>query len=659
MMGASEREISAGELLWSPSPPDDSTAMGAYMAWLARERGLQMSSFDDLWSWSVHDLGAFWGSLADYLEVKFHRSPDAIVSGDAMFDTKWFEGALLNYAEHALHVGDEPAIAGYSQTRPPLELSRNELRELVARIRRGLLDLGVGRGDTVAAYMPNLPETVAALFATASLGAIWASCAPEFGTRSVEDRLRQINPKVLLAVDGYRYGDKSFDRVDDVDQIRKSVTSIETVVMLPYLEAERPAPGWSKAWSALVAATAPLDFEPVPFDHPLYVLFSSGTTGLPKPIVHGHGGILLEHQKWLHLHADVQPHERFFQVTTTGWMAWNLGVSALLTGASIVTFDGNPLHPDLGFLWRLASEAGVHHLSLSAPFLVACRKAGLVPREEADLGGVRTLTSSGAPLPAAAFSWIYRDVGEVLLASASGGTDVCSAFVGMNPLVPVYAGEISRPFLGAKVESFDESGNRLFGEQGELVLTVPMPSMPVAFWNDPSRERLRSAYFDRFPGVWAHGDWITFTERGTCVISGRSDATLNRGGVRLGTAEFYAVVEEVEGVADSLVIHLEDRDGGVGDLLLFVVVDDGHELDAELRQAVSSALRLRLSPRHVPNEIIQIPIVPRNVTGKKMEVPVKRLLTGQLDVAADAFHSIADRSALDALVAYRAAFTPS
>jgi acetoacetyl-CoA synthetase len=641
-----------GDLLWSPGPPDETTVMGTYLAWLDREKGLRFSSYDDLWAWSVDDIAAFWGTLAEFLDVDFHEPPEAVVDPPTMPGAVWFRGARLNYAERALHEGDEVAIVGHSQTRGPVQLTRDELRDAVARIRQGLVALGVGRGDTVAAYMPNIPETVAAFLATASLGAVWASCAPEFGTKSVLDRLRQIGPKVLLAVDGYRYGDRDFDRMGDVQEMRAALSTVETVVVLPYLDPDRAIPADAVAWSTLVERSGPLEFASVPFDHPLYVLFSSGTTGLPKPIVHGHGGMVLEHLKWLHVHLDVRDGERFFQVTTTAWMAWNLAVSALLTGASIVTFDGNPLHPDLGYLWRLVSEADVQHFSASAPYLVACRKNGIVPKAEGDLSRLRSLTSSGAPLPTPAFRWIYENVrSDILLSSASGGTDVCSAFVGMNPLVPVYAGEISRPFLGARVEAYDESGKPVVGQQGELVLTVPMPSMPVRFWNDPRNERYHSTYFERFPGVWAHGDWITFTERGTCIITGRSDATLNRGGVRLGTSEFYSVVEEIDGVADSLVVHLEDPEGGLGELLLFVVLSDGADLDAGLREEIESRLRTQLSPRHVPNQIIAIDVVPRNITGKKMEVPVKRLLTGALTETADAFHSIADADSLKPFVA--------
>jgi len=499
----------------------------------------------------------------------------------------------------------------------------------------------------VAAYLPNIPETVVALLATASLGAVWSSCAPEFGTRSVVDRLAQIEPAVLLAVDGYRYGARSVPRHAEVAEIAAQLPTLRATVTVPYLDAAARLPG-SVTWAELTAEPGEPATEPVPFDHPLYVLYSSGTTGLPKPIVHGHGGILLEHHKVLALHHDLGPGDRFLWFSTTGWMMWNYLVSGLLVGATPVLFDGDPGHPDLGALWRMAGEEGLTFFGTSAPFILACRKAGIRPADEADLGALRGVGSTGAPLPAEGFAWVYEAVrDDVLLTSISGGTDVCTAFVGGCPLVPVRAGEIACRHLGCKVEAWDEDGRSLVGEQGELVITAPMPSMPVGFWGDADGTRYRNAYFSDHPGVWTHGDWITLFPDGASVITGRSDATLNRGGVRMGTAELYSVVEAEPEVADSLVVHLEDPDGGPGRLLLFLALAPGATLDDGLRDRLRDALRHQLSPRHVPDDIIAVPAVPRTLSGKKLEVPVKRILTGADPATAASRGSLADPTSLD------------
>jgi acetoacetyl-CoA synthetase len=489
----------------------------------------------------------------------------------------------------------------------------------------------VRKGDRVVAYLPNVPEAVVALLATASIGAIFSSCAPEFGPRAVADRVRQIEPRVLLTADGYRYGKREVDRAGEVAKLRSDLPTLEATVVLPYLrDGFDPVrfPG-ALSWDELVSRSEPLEFEAVPFDHPLHILYSSGTTGLPKPIVHGHGGILLEHVKMLALHHDLGPADRFFWFTTTGWMMWNYLVSGLAVGSTIVLFDGDPAYPDLSALWRSAEELGVTYFGTSAPFLHACMRAGIEPSRAFDLSRLRGIGSTGAPLLPEGFEWVYERVGrKLLLGSISGGTDVCTAFVGACPLVPVYAGEISCRCLGAKVESFDPEGRPLVGDLGELVLTEPMPSMPVGFWNDPDGERYRASYFDRYPGVWRHGDWIEITPRGTCIITGRSDATLKRGGVRIGTSEFYGVVEAIPGVAESLVVHLADDAGGPGELLLFVALEKGAALDDSLRARIASALREGLSPRHVPDRIYTVPSVPRTLNGKKLEVPVRRILSG-------------------------------
>ncbi|GAA0384187.1 acetoacetate--CoA ligase [Micromonospora gifhornensis] len=623
------------DVLWTP-PADvlQRSRIGAYLRWLAEHRGLEFADYDALWQWSVTDLDAFWRSIWDHFEVIAHTPPTATLSGRDMPGTRWFPDATLNYAQNVLRMpgraDDDPVVLAYGQTREPEVLTAAQLRDQVRRVAAGLRRLGVTTGDRVAAYAPNIPETYVLMLATASLGAIFSSCAPEFGTRSVTDRWQQIEPKVLVAVDGYRYGDKPVDRSAEVAAIRAALPSLRHTVGISYLDPAAPAPDGALSWAELATATdEPLTFTPVPFDHPLYVLYSSGTTGLPKPIVHGHGGILLEHLKMLALHHDLGPADRFFWFTTTGWMMWNFLVSAPAVGAAIVLFDGNPGHPDLGALWRLAQESGTTYFGTSAPFLLACRKAGLVPREIADLSALRGVGSTGAPLPAEGFTWVYDTVGSDLqLQSLSGGTDVCTGFVGGVPLLPVYAGEITCRALGAKVEARSADGTPVLGELGELVITEPMPSMPVGFWNDPDGVRYREAYFDVYPGVWRHGDWITVNSRGGCVITGRSDATLNRGGVRLGTAEFYSVVEALDEVVDSVVVHLEDDEGGAGELLLFVVLADGLTLDDELRRKICRELRTALSPRHVPDEIHQVRAVPRTLSAKKLEVPVKKILTG-------------------------------
>ncbi|SCE69416.1 acetoacetate--CoA ligase [Micromonospora chokoriensis] len=648
-----------GDMLWAP-PADvrERSRIGGYLRWLREHRGLDFADYDALWRWSTTDLDAFWRSIWDHFEVIAHTPPTATLAERGMPGARWFPGATLNYAENVLRmpgrVDDDPVVIAHGQTRPPVTLTAGELREQVRRVSAGLRRLGVTVGDRVAAYAPTIPETYVLLLATASLGAVFSSCAPEFGTRSVTDRWQQIEPTVLVAVDGYRYGDKPVDRRAEVAAIRAALPSLRHTVGISYLDPRATPPDDALGWAELAAPTdEPLTFTPVPFDHPLYVLYSSGTTGLPKPIVHGHGGILLEHLKMLALHHDLGPADRFFWFTTTGWMMWNFLVSGPAVGATIVLFDGNPGHPDLGGLWRLAAETGTTYFGTSAPFLLACRKAGLVPREIADLSALRGVGSTGAPLPAEGFHWVYETVGDHLqLQSLSGGTDVCTGFVGGVPLLPVYAGEIACRALGSKVEARSADGTPVIGELGELVITEPMPSMPVGFWNDTDGVRYAEAYFDVYPGVWRHGDWITINERGGCVITGRSDATLNRGGVRLGTAEFYSVVEGLDQVLDSVVVHLEDDEGGAGELLLFVVLAEGLTLDDAMRATICRELRTALSPRHVPDEIHQVRSVPRTLSAKKLEVPVKKILTGTPVDQAAARGALANPESLTAFATF-------
>lgn len=633
-------------------PGPETTGLGRFTRWLEVERGRSFASYEDLWRWSVDDLEGFWTAVWEFFGVPHHAPAHSVLAGGPMPEVTWFDGATINYAEVALGgLGPGTVIRSVSQSRPTVELTSDELHRQVGAARAGLVALGVGRGDRVAAYLPNIAETVVAFLATASLGAVWVSCAPEFGVRSVLDRLSQVGPTVLLAVDGYRYGDREIDRREDLATIRAALPTLAATVMVPYLHgAPEPAAHGpdTLVWADLVAQDGPVTFELVPFEHPLWILFSSGTTGLPKAIVQGHGGIVLEHLKALGIHANLGPSDRFFWFTTTGWMMWNFLVSGLMVGASIVLFDGDPVHPDPGALWRLVEELEITYFGTSASFLLNCRKLGLRPADVLDLHALHTVGSTGSPLPAEGFEWVWDAVGgHVAVSSISGGTDVCTAFVGGTPPLPVRAGESTCRYLGARVEAFDRNGDPVVGRQGELVVTAPMPSMPVSFWGDPDGRRLRSAYFATFPGVWRHGDWVTITPEGACVISGRSDAVLNRGGVRLGTADFYSVVEELPQVADSLVVHLEDPADSTGRLILFVVMRAGEELDDGLRNRIAATLRANLSPRHVPDVIQAIGEVPRTVSGKKVEVPVKRILRGEAPDDVVARGALANPRALD------------
>jgi len=612
--------------LWQPDPDVVARSqIAAFRAWLVSHRGVELTDYDALWRWSVADLAGFWGALAEFAGARFHATPRGVLTDAAMPGARWFPGATLNYAEHALAPGpgkadEDLAVIFRREDGVRRQYSFGTLRQQVAAARSALASLGVGRGDRVVALAPNSPDTLVAFLATASLGAIWSSCSPDFGRRAIADRFTQLAPSVLLAVDGYVYGGKHFDIRSTVKTLAPEMPSLRATV--------RPAD-----WAQLLAehAGADLEFEAVEFDHPLWVLYSSGTTGLPKGIVQGHGGIVVEYLKALLLQADLKPGDRLFWFTTTGWMMWNHLISGLLVGTTIVLYDGNPGYPDLGALWRLVDEERITYFGTSAPFIQACRKAGLRPGADCDLTALRAIGSTGAPLSPEGFRWIAAEVGsEVQICSVSGGTDLCAAFVCAAPDVPVWEGEISCRALGAAVVALDEAGRELIDEVGELVITKPMPSMPVCFWNDPDGSRLREAYFDVYPGLWRHGDWIKITPRGSCVIYGRSDATLNRGGVRMGTAEFYTVVEGLDEVLDSLVIDTTvaaaaGRDDG--ELLCFVVLAAGVAL-ADVEPRLRAALRENLSPRHVPNRFIQVDEVPRTLNGKKCEVPVKKILAG-------------------------------
>jgi acetoacetyl-CoA synthetase len=628
-----------GQKLWEP--PDalvDGALMTRYMTWLDKGFG----SYEELHRWSVEDLEGFWKSIWDYFEVG--GSYDEVLADRSMPGATWFPGAEVNYAEHAFRgrPDDRVAIVHAGELRDQAELTWGELREQVAGIAAGLRALGVERGDRVAAYMPNIPEAIAAFLATASIGAVWSSCSPDFGARSVIDRFAQIEPKVLLAVDGYRYNGKDFDRSETVAGIHREVGG--ELVTRGYLDVS--------VWQDGFLGEGELAFDRVPFDHPLWVLYSSGTTGLPKAIVQSQGGILVEHVKKLHLHVNAQEGDRIFWFTTTGWMMWNFLVGGLLTEASIVLYDGSPGHPDMGVLWDLAESAQVTTFGTSASYIASCMKAEVEPGDGRDLSRLTAVGSTGSPLSPEGFHWVYEHVGkDTWLFSTSGGTDVCTAFVGGCPLLPVYEGELQARALGCAVESWSPEGATLIGEVGELVITEPMPSMPIFFWNDPDGERYRESYFDMFPGVWRHGDWIEITERGTSIISGRSDSTINRGGIRMGTAEIYRAVLALDDVTDALVVDIP-KEGEENFMPLFVVLREGAELDEALARSIKARIREDCSPRHVPNEIVTVSEVPRTLSGKVLELPVKRILQGTDPDKAASRDSLANPRSLDFFVDY-------
>jgi acetoacetyl-CoA synthetase len=647
-----------GELLWEPSAElVEHSRLTEFMRWLERERGLSFAGYAELWQWSVVDLDGFWSAIWEFFEVRANGDPSPVLASREMPGAQWFPNTRLNYAEHVFAGKDdgETAILHASELRELRELSWGELRRQVAAVAAGLRGLGVERGDRVVAYLPNIPEAIVAFLATASVGAVWSSCSPDFGPASVVDRFAQIEPKVLFAVDGYRYGGKDFDRRETVARLQEAMPSLERTVVLPYLDGDPDLSPLRNAirWEELLAvgAGAELSFDRVPFDHPLWVLYSSGTTGLPKAIVQGQGGILLEHLKKLNLHVDAHPGDRLFWFTTTGWMMWNFLVSGLLTRAAIVLYDGNPGHPDMGTLWDLAERAGVTMFGTSAAYIGACMKAGVEPGVGRDLGALKAVGSTGSPLSPEGFDWIYEHLGkDTWLFSTSGGTDLCTAFVGGVATLPVFRGEIQARALGAAVEAWDEDGQPVVEEVGELVVTEPMPSMPIRFWGDEDGGRYRESYFEMFPGVWRHGDWLELTRRGTAVIYGRSDSTINRGGIRMGTSEIYRAVLGVEEIVDALVVDVP-RPGTDGWMPLFVVMREGAELDAELPREIARRVREQCSPRHVPDEVFAIDEVPRTLSGKVLEVPVKRILMGAPVEKVASRDSLANPTALDYFVA--------
>jgi acetoacetyl-CoA synthetase len=631
-------------IVWTPSPDRIASAtITRYREWLDDTHGLALDDYADLWQWSVDELEAFWASIWEFFRVEASEPYERVLTTHALPGARWFPGARLSYAQHVFRGRDESevAIRHASELRPLGEWTWGELRARTGAVAAALRETGVGPGDRVAAYLPNIPETIAAFLACASIGATWSSCAPEFGVRSVVDRFAQIEPKVLLAVDGYRYGGRDFDRGDAIAALQRELPTLERTFVVPYL-----------AGGDWELPSGTLEFAQLPFDHPLWVLYSSGTTGLPKAIVHGQGGILLEHLKKLRLHLDARAGDRLFWFTTTGWMMWNFLVGGLLSEASIVLFDGHPAHPDLGTLWDLADAAGITSFGTSAGYIAACQKAGVDPRARRDLSRLDSVGSTGSPLSPEGFDWVRDRLGEdVWLFSTSGGTDVCTAFVGGVPTLPVYRGELQARALGAKVEAWSEDGRPLVGEVGELVITEPMPSMPLYLWGDEDGSRYRESYFSTFSGVWRHGDWIEITERGTAIITGRSDATINRGGVRMGTSELYRSVLALDEVLDALVVDVPSGEGSR--MTLFVVLTDDALLDDRLEAEIRRRIREDCSPRHVPDEILAAPEIPRTLSGKILEVPVKRLLMGAPAAEVASRDSLANPQALDWFAALR------
>lgn len=629
-------QVKEGTLLWEPSDEvKNQSNLFKYKKWLYEHKNLSFTDYHSLWKWSVEEIEAFWESIWEYFHIQSKHPYQTVLTSHNMPGTEWFPGAMINYTEHIFKDRDKnkTAIIHASETRETSEITWGELYQDTAALQQTLKDLGVQKGDRIVAYVPNIYESIVAFLATASIGAIWSSASPDFGTQSVIDRFKQIEPKVMLTVDGYQYGGKPFDRKKVVQSIQSELPTLEATIVIPYLNKEVNLNQYKNGinWTKSITSDQPLTltFEPIPFNDPLWILFSSGTTGIPKPIVHSQGGILLEHYKALTFHVDLDENSRFFWFTTTGWMMWNFLVGGLLTGSTIILYDGNPYYPHRQFLWEFAEQTNMTVFGTSASYITECMKHDMNPGKDYQLNHLRSISSTGSPLPPEGFKWCYDQVKEDLwISSVSGGTDVCTAFILGSPTLPVYAGELQCRGLGAKIESYTETGCPQINQVGELVLTKPFPSMPIYFWNDDDGSRLKDSYFDMFDGIWRHGDYLKITNRHTCIIYGRSDATINRGGIRIGTSEIYRAIDQIKEVADSVIVDIPDSKGH-STVPLFVVMKEGHSLTDQLKQDIQNQIRTQCSPRHVPTNIYEIPDIPKTLNGKKLEVPIKRLLMGQ------------------------------
>lgn len=619
------------KLLWeATNAVKEQSNIYSFQKYIEKEQNVTFKNYESLWQWSVQNIELFWEAIWKYYEVIHEGVYEKVLHSRKMPGAKWFEGTSLNYAEHIFRQSNEthPAIIAQTEKRPLTEISWKELKSQVASLAKWLKSQGLKKGDTVGAYMANIPEASIAFLACCSIGVIWSSCSPDFGVSSVLDRFKQIKPKILFAVDGYHYGGKTYKRTQEVKELSEALDSLENTVIVPLVHADTfdyPFTKWNECINSIHAE---LCFEKVPFDHPIWVLYSSGTTGIPKAITHSHGGILLEHLKYVHLQNNVQAGERFFWYSTTGWMMWNFVQATWLAGATVVLYDGSPGWPDMNVLWHLSEKVNINHFGTSAPYLVACMKKGITPKKSFDLSSLQSIGSTGAPLPPEAFDYVYESIKEdVWLCSMSGGTDVCTAFVGSTPTKPVYEGEIQCRALGVSLYAFDEMGNAVTDEVGEMVITEPMPSMPIYFWGDKDNKRYLSSYFEEYKGVWRHGDWVKIFSSGSLVILGRSDATLNRQGVRIGTAEIYRSINKIAEIKDCLIVNLE-LSGGRHYMPLFVMMQDGVALDESIIKKIKTQLRSDYSPRHVPDEVVLVSDIPYTISGKKLEAPVKKILLG-------------------------------